>query len=195
MYKNPEYMKEWRVKNKEKIRQQTSIYRKKIKEKYQGKCKCGCGQDVDGYNFKKKSPVLFAVGHYKSRKNKFRQAGASKAWKSTNGYMLINVYDGKGHKKCMTEHRYLISKMLGRDLKKDEHIDHINGNKTDNRLENLRVCTKIQNEYFYYGITDNDKKIIIEKIKSGISFNASIKGTNVKCPKTAKRIFEKAYAI
>lgn len=36
-------------------------------------------------------------------------------------------------------HRVIMEKKLGRKLKKSERVHHINGNKHDNRLSNLRV--------------------------------------------------------
>lgn len=36
-------------------------------------------------------------------------------------------------------HRWIMEEKLGRKLKKTEHVHHINGNRLDNRLENLMV--------------------------------------------------------
>lgn len=44
-------------------------------------------------------------------------------------------------KNGQSEHRLIIEKHFGRKLRIDEQVHHINGDKKDNRLENLVVMS------------------------------------------------------
>ena len=48
------------------------------------------------------------------------------------------------------EHRYLMEQHLGRRLNTSEVIHHLNGNKSDNRIENLIVLTQSQHIKLHY---------------------------------------------
>lgn len=58
--------------------------------------------------------------------------------KSSSGYLQIKI----NNKQWMALHRYLIEKYIGRKLKKNEIIHHIDGNKLNNKLKNLYICIK-----------------------------------------------------
>lgn len=62
-----------------------------------------------------------------------------KNFNTTSGY-LANGSSGK----IEYVHRIIMEKSLGRKLKKNEYVHHINGNKKDNRLCNLKLLTSTQ---------------------------------------------------
>lgn len=61
----------------------------------------------------------------------------AKGW-IMKGYRWIYAPDGRE----MLEHRWIMEQYLGRKLDTDETVHHINGIKTDNRLENLEVVDR-----------------------------------------------------
>lgn len=73
--------------------------------------------------------------------------GATKS--DSKGYTLVKVPEGTPGifgrtQPWMFEHRFVMQEYLGRPLSEDEHVHHINGNKTDNHIENLELWVRVQ---------------------------------------------------
>lgn len=62
-----------------------------------------------------------------------------------SGYNIIRVEDDHpyAHKGYMKKARYVMEQQLGRYLDTKEYVHHINGNKQDDRIENLKLTNMV----------------------------------------------------
>lgn len=65
---------------------------------------------------------------------------------TSQGYILVKDAEGIYGKKgaIVGEHRLVMAKAIGRPLRHDEIVHHINMNKSDNRIENLMIVNSSQ---------------------------------------------------
>jgi hypothetical protein len=63
---------------------------------------------------------------------------------NANGYRVVYIASDDPHFDmsyggCILEHRLIIARHLGRSLRSDETVHHINGDRADNRIDNLQL--------------------------------------------------------
>lgn len=89
-----------------------------------------------------------------------------RGWYIGNGYKYIY---NPNHPYCtkqgyIREHKLIVEKHIGRYIKKEEQIHHINKNKLDNRIENLMLFPDVKSHRSYHAVEQLTKRI--EKLKS-----------------------------
>lgn len=108
-----------------------------------GKCQCGCFSEMA---IRSTHNILQRYIH--GHANTFQKGVQNPKWNggktiTSNGYIMLWKPDhpDRDSRGYIKEHRLIMEKHLGRRLKHSELVHHINGIKTDNRIENLEIMT------------------------------------------------------
>jgi len=110
-------------------------------------------------------------------KGRFREASHSFKGgrrKTKLGYILILDRNHPNRNKtthCMSEHRLVMEKKIGRYLHKKEVVHHLNGVKDDNRIENLALCNNRTHSLYIRALQNKIKELdeelqnVIDRLK------------------------------
>lgn len=112
-----------------------------------GACKVdGCGNKAIALGYCRKHHAKFKK--YRDPLGGYAQDGRSKEWHIRKGGYVIRFDRDDPHAHPVSgivlQHRQVMGEHIGRPLRKDENVHHKNGNRADNRLENLELWTKSQ---------------------------------------------------
>jgi len=94
-----------------------------------------CGKKFKAYNMRMKFCCKEHALKYNVQKRRHKEKTVK--YDKINGYNKIKI-----NGKWIREHRYIMEKHLGRKLKPNEDVHHINKNKIDNRVENLQIVQR-----------------------------------------------------
>lgn len=114
-------------------------------------CRCDCGRDHTVRGSSLRNGLTKSCGCLNDEIKRQRRGIKGPGWKggktrSSTGYTLVQMPSHPAASKSgyVPEHRLVMEGIIGRFLRSEETVHHINGLRTDNRPKNLELWTSRQ---------------------------------------------------
>lgn len=141
-----------------------------------GKCYCGCGNaaPLAVQSSRKRKWITGEPLHYITGHNNGYNFGGGRT--DERGYVLIflpksHPRRGMANQKSgyVRQHRLVMAEHLGRNLTSNEIVHHLNGDKGDNRLENLQLVSDSEHRTIHNQENQKAAELLREIQKRGLT--------------------------
>lgn len=108
---------------------------------------------------------------------------------NSDGYSTVKDTEGIYGKKnsWIPEHRLVMAKFIGAPLPSEAHVHHINGNKSDNRIENLAIVNNAGHKAIH---VLNPVKVIVKRECYDREFVGKQRWLKLCCPMCGYEFFK-----
>lgn len=98
--------------------------------------------------------------------------------KGDYNYAVVKKHPKANKNGYVLYHRVVVENFLGRLLNSNEVVHHINGNKKDNRIENLQVCD-FKQHVKSHKLKEGRKTVVLKCPSCGVEFHRNLNQTHL----------------
>jgi len=147
-----------------------------------------CGNERWVYFVKSTQSPLYSVRGCRKCMYKNRKKQRRNGFKDELGYKYVSLpkehpfYEMVNTRGWVFEHRLIMANHLGRALMQNEIVHHLNGIKTDNRIENLEVMTASEHLGLHLGKKSVQRIQDLERTVKVLEARIKILESKIKSP-------------